>query len=189
MTQTEIVTALREALKREREETGDYSGVAEIMGKYREANDNATKSAEDAWQFQRSVKILKALLWIAVTIGGAAAAALGWYSTRIEDRTRAVIEKETETKAAAIRVEFVDSEIGRLDGAVQGVSTSLDEHVDEQRTENQASRDRTVRTEVMVESLLRSRGRKPPKKSNLYKARQRAAGVDPDDPLNGLKPL
>lgn len=179
MTNDDIISAFRSALKQDRQETGDFSGIAEaLQGKH-----NAESDAE---RWSGRAKRTGNWLKLVVVSGGIAAGVFGWWTSRVEDRVRGQVVEEQKVEAAAHRAEHVDAEINRLDESVGNIDSSLTEHVDEQRIENQATRARTVRTEVMIEQLLRRRGSRPPSMSPKYKALQMSVGVDTDDPLNGL---
>ena len=97
----------------------------------------------------------------------------------LEDKVR----EQADAKAHVDRSTFVNGEIDRLDESIEEVATELTEFTSDQRTENDATRARTNRTEVMVEQLLRQRGRRPPKKSEPRRALDRSVGIDPDHPL------
>jgi hypothetical protein len=120
-------------------------------------------------QYAKAARVYLGIMVIAV---GAIGGSLAWYSSRVEGRVR-----------MRVNAERVNGEIIRLDGRIDDVATSLEVHAAEQRKENRAARARTIRTEVMIEQLLRRRGVKPPAKSRQRREIDRAAGIDPDDPL------
>jgi hypothetical protein len=177
MTQDDLVAAFKTAIREDRQETGDFgSGIADALKGQYNAQTEADKWSDKA---KRTGNYLKLVVGAATIV----AAGFGWYTSRVEHRVRSEIAADAKVEQAAERVDHVDSEINRLDDSIGEVDSSLDEHVDEQRVENQATRARTVRTEVMVEQLLRRRGSSPPKKSEKYKTLQKSVGIDPDDPL------
>lgn len=176
MTHEDLIAAFKSAIREDRQETGDFGGIADAL----QGQHNAQTEA-DKW----SGKAKRTGNWLKLVIGAASivAAGFGWYTSRVEHRVRGQIADEQKTEAAVERVEHVDSEINRLDKSIGEVDKALGDHADEQSVENDATRARTVRTEVMVEQLLRRRGSRPPIKSEKYKTLQKSVGIDPDDPL------
>jgi hypothetical protein len=176
MTNEDIVAALKTAIRQDRSETGDFTGIADSLKRQHDAESEAERWSGRA---KRTGNYLKLVIGAATVF----AALFGWYTSSVERRVRGQVADEHKAEAAVERVEHVDAEINRLDKSVGEVDDALEGHVDEQRVENQATRARTVRTEVMVEQLLRRRGSKPPKKSKRYKDLQESVGIDPKDPL------
>lgn len=182
MTEADLLKALRVALREHAEETGEHGGDAALT-EVVAANKRASDGAVEIIKLGSSAKVLKTILAIVIALGGTVAAGLTWYAGRIEDGVREEVREEADAKAHESRTGHVNGEIKRLDESIDDVATELTEFTSDQRTENDATRARTVRTEVMVETLLRTRGRKPPKKSETRKQLDRKVGIDPDHPL------
>lgn len=182
MTETDFLKLLKSALREHAEETGEHGSDAALT-EVVNANKRASDGALEVWKLGRSARLLKTILAIVIGLGGAAATGLTCYAGRIENGVREEVRIEADAKAHEVRTGHVNGEINRLDKSIEDVATELTEFTSDQRTENDATRARTTRTEVMVETLLRTRGRKPPKKTEARKQLDRKVGIDPDHPL------
>ncbi len=137
--------------------------------------------AEDANEKRKSRwgKIAIAVLTVLGGGGGGGA----WYMNTKAD---AAITNEEAIRRHEIDKRLNTSEIKQniLQSDVEDVEKDLDTHMDEQRKENEADKLRSLRQEMMLETLLRSQGRRPPPKPEELKKAERAVGIDPDDPFD-----
>lgn len=108
----------------------------------------------------------------------------GWYITREGPESDL-------TPTEAVRRHSVDARLGNVEikqrliqGDINDVEKDLDTHVEVQQKENEADKLRSLRQEMMLEQLIRLRGRTPPKKAESLRDAERAVGIDPDDPFD-----
>ncbi len=107
----------------------------------------------------------------------------GWYMTHESHEgdvghTEAVRRHSVDTRLGTVEVKqrLIQSDL-------DGVETDLDAHMLDQSKENEADKLRSLRQEMMLEQLLRLRGRTPPKKAESLRDPERAVGIDPDNPF------
>jgi hypothetical protein len=119
---------------------------------------------------------------IATIVFGGGGGGGAWY---LQSKGEAEVSNEE-----AIRRHDVDGRLSTqeikgdlLKVQVDNIDADLEEHTKEQGKVNEASKLSSVRQEMMLEELLRARGRTPPPKPPAQINAEKAIGINPDNPL------
>lgn len=142
----------------------------------------AGKKADDDEKKEHRKKTIATWITIATIVFGGGGGGGAWY---LQSKGKAEVSNEEAIRRHDVDGRLTTQEIkgDLLKVQVDGIGTDLVNHTKEQAKENQASKLSSVRQEMMLEELLRARGRTPPVKTAAQINAERAIGINPDNPL------
>lgn len=106
--------------------------------------------------------------WIAGIIGTILAGGGGggyWAMERVPDEPASVETTEAlRRRDVEVRITGVETDVGTLTTKTNEIDTALDQHIEDQGDVNSAQKLSGARQEMMLEQLLKARGRTPPQR-------------------------
>lgn len=144
----------------------------------------ASQQADEAERKSERNKRIKIWVTIATVVLGGGGGGGTWY---VKKTSTPEISNEEAIRRHDVdgRLKTQEIKTNLIQTKVDDIDEGLEEHIEEQRIVNEASKLSTVRQEMMLEELLRSNGRRPPPKPQAQIDAEKAIGIDPPDGSRG----